>query len=75
MPTQAKQMKRQTRGKAEPVASEGLKSTGVMGYQKCYHLFSEDWLQEKKKKKKGKCKHHEGELEGEFRSIETSYLK
>jgi len=52
MPTQAKQMKRQTRGKAEPVASEGLKSTGVMGYQKCYHLFSEDWLQEKKRKKK-----------------------
>ena len=50
MLTQAKQMKRQTRGKAEPVASEGLKSTGMMGYQKSYHLFSEDWLQEKQKK-------------------------
>ena len=73
MPTQAKQMKRQTRGKAEPVASEGLKSTGMMGYQKCYQLFSKDWLQEKQKK--GKCKHHGGELQGEFELIENSYLK
>ena len=44
-----------------------------MGYQKIYRFFSEECLK-KKRKGKGKCKYHGGELEGEFRFIENFIL-
>ena len=46
-----------------------------MGYRQSYRLLSEAFLQKKKKKKKSKCKHHDGELEGEFRFIENFIFK
>lgn len=45
-----------------------------MGYQKIYRFFSEECLK-KKRKGKGKCKYHGGELEGEFRFIENFLFK
>lgn len=45
-----------------------------MGYQKIYRFFSEECLK-KKRKGKGKCKYHGGELEGEFRFIENFIFK
>lgn len=45
-----------------------------MGYQKIYRFFSEECLK-KKRKGKGKCKYHGGELEGEFRFIENFIVK
>ena len=45
-----------------------------MGYQKIYRFFSEECLK-KKRKGKGKCKYHGGELDGEFRFIENFILK
>ena len=45
-----------------------------MGYQKIYRFFSEECLK-KKRKGKGKCKYHGGELDGEFKFIENFIFK